>query len=211
MSKEREAFSFFRSFRDAVEFADPAEQLILFKAIVNYGLDGTEPDVETFSRLGQMCWTFLKPNLRSGFNKFVNGCKGGAPKGNQNARKTTKEQPKNKQKTTEKQAIYNENKNENKNLREEKDTKKKVATKRAAFVAPTRDALCAYLAEKDLKNVNPDAFMGYYESNGWRVGKNPMKDWRAAARNWNARHNEFANNKNTMHHETRPRYEAFSE
>ena len=114
MSKEREAFSFFRSFRDAVEFADPAEQLILFKAIVNYGLDGTEPDVETFSRLGQMCWTSLKPNLRSGFNKFLNGCKGGAPKGNQNARKTTKEQPKNKQKTTEKQAIYNENENKNK-------------------------------------------------------------------------------------------------
>lgn len=53
--------------------------------------------------------------------------------------------------------------------------------------------------------------MAYYESNGWRVGKNPMKDWRAAARNWNARHNEFTNNKNTMHHETRPRYEAFDE
>ena len=205
MSKEREAFSFFRSFRDAVEFADPAEQLILFKAIVNYGLDGTEPDVETFSRLGQMCWTSLKPNLRSGFNKFVNGCKGGAPKGNQNARKTTK----NNRKTTEKQAIYNENKNEN--LREEKEIKKKVATKRAAFVAPTRDALRAYVEEKGLKYVTPDAFIDYYEANGWRVGKSPMKDWRAAARNWNARHNEFTNNKNTMHHETRPRYEAFDE
>ena len=24
----------------------------------------------------------------------------------------------------------------------------------------------------------------YYEANGWRVGKNPMKDWKAAARNW---------------------------
>lgn len=205
MSKEREAFSFFRSFRDAVEFADPAEQLILFKAIVNYGLDGTEPDVETFSRLGQMCWTSLKPNLRSGFNKFINGCKGGAPKGNQNARKTTKEQPK----TTEKQAIYNENKNEN--LREEKEIKKKVATKRAAFVAPTRDALCAYVEEKGLKYVIPDEFIDHYEANGWRVGKSPMEDWQAAARNWNARHNEFTNNKNTMHHETRPRYEAFNE
>ncbi len=100
---------------------------------------------------------------------------------------------------------------EDKIREKEKDTKKKIATKRAAFVAPTRDALCAYLREKDLKNVNVDAFMGYYESNGWRVGKNPMKDWRATACRWNARHNEFTNNKNTMQHETRPRYEAFSE
>jgi len=29
-----------------------------------------------------------------------------------------------------------------------------------------------------------DSFFNYYESNGWKVGKNPMKDWKAAARNW---------------------------
>ncbi len=100
---------------------------------------------------------------------------------------------------------------EDKIIEKEKDTKKKVATKRAAFVAPTRDALCAYVEEKGLKYVIPDEFIDHYEANGWRVGKSPMEDWQAAARNWNARHNEFTNNKNTMHHETRPRYEAFDE
>lgn len=100
---------------------------------------------------------------------------------------------------------------EDKIIEKEKDTKKKVATKRAAFVAPTRDALRAYVEEKGLKYVIPDEFIDHYESNGWRVGKSPMKDWQAAARNWNARHNEFTNNKDTMHHETRPRYEAFDE
>lgn len=100
---------------------------------------------------------------------------------------------------------------EDKIIEKEKDTKKKVATKRAAFVAPTRDALRAYVEENGLKYVIPDEFIDHYESNGWRVGKSPMKDWQAAARNWNARHNEFTNNKDTMHHETRPRYEAFDE
>lgn len=106
---------------------------------------------------------------------------------------------------------YTDNDNDNDDDLREKENKKKVATKRVAFVAPTRDALCAYLAEKGLNNVNSDAFMGYYEANGWRVGKNPMKDWRAAARNWNARQNDFTNSKNTANHETRQRYEAFSE
>lgn len=35
--------------------------------------------------------------------------------------------------------------------------------------------------------MNPQSFFGYYSSNGWRVGKNPMKDWKAAARGWEAR------------------------
>jgi len=32
--------------------------------------------------------------------------------------------------------------------------------------------------------VDPDRFIDYYTSNGWRVGKNPMKDWKAAVRSW---------------------------
>jgi len=32
--------------------------------------------------------------------------------------------------------------------------------------------------------VSPESFFDYYEANGWRVGKNPMKDWKAAVRTW---------------------------
>jgi len=34
-------------------------------------------------------------------------------------------------------------------------------------------------------------FWNYYEANGWRVGKNPMKDWKAASRNWMNNENKF--------------------
>ena len=30
-----------------------------------------------------------------------------------------------------------------------------------------------------------ESFYDYYEANGWKVGRNPMRDWRAAMRNWN--------------------------
>ena len=33
-------------------------------------------------------------------------------------------------------------------------------------------------------NVNAEQFYDYYESNGWKVGKNAMKDWKACVRTW---------------------------
>jgi uncharacterized protein YdaU (DUF1376 family) len=35
-------------------------------------------------------------------------------------------------------------------------------------------------------------FFNYYESNGWKVGKNPMKNWKAAANNWITNSNTYA-------------------
>ena len=51
------------------------------------------------------------------------------------------------------------------------------------FHKPTIDEIVAYCSEKDFK-LDAHRFYDYYESNGWRVGKTPMKDWRAAIRNW---------------------------
>jgi hypothetical protein len=49
------------------------------------------------------------------------------------------------------------------------------------FKPPTREEVEAYKVEKNLP-LNVVEFMEFYESNGWRVGRNPMRDWRAAAR-----------------------------
>jgi len=35
--------------------------------------------------------------------------------------------------------------------------------------------------------INPSAFIDYYESQGWMVGRTKMKDWRAAIRTWERR------------------------
>ncbi len=51
------------------------------------------------------------------------------------------------------------------------------------FVPPTMSEVKAYIEEKGL-NFDPVAFYAYYESIGWRVGKNPMKKWKAACWTW---------------------------
>ena len=51
------------------------------------------------------------------------------------------------------------------------------------FRPPTVEEVEAYCFERNNK-VDAERFVDFYASNGWRVGKNPMKDWKAAVRNW---------------------------
>ena len=67
------------------------------------------------------------------------------------------------------------------------DSKKEKKAKR--FVPPTVDDVKEYCRERN-NNVNPDSFVNFYESKGWKVGKEPMKDWKAAVRTWEQRDRE---------------------
>ena len=51
------------------------------------------------------------------------------------------------------------------------------------FKKPTLEEVEEYCKERN-NNINPEHFIDYYESNGWKVGKNPMKDFKAAIRTW---------------------------
>ena len=51
------------------------------------------------------------------------------------------------------------------------------------FVKPGVEEVRAYCLERR-NRVDAQKFVDYYESNGWRVGRNPMKDWKAAVRTW---------------------------
>lgn len=54
---------------------------------------------------------------------------------------------------------------------------------RSRFVPPTLDELTAYAKEIGFKD--PQKWMDHYVSNGWKVGKVKMVDWKACVRNWN--------------------------
>lgn len=58
--------------------------------------------------------------------------------------------------------------------------------KERRFTPPTTEDVAAYAEEKGL-DLDADRFVDYYASKGWKVGTTPMKDWKAAARNWAAR------------------------
>ena len=56
-------------------------------------------------------------------------------------------------------------------------------TSRKRFSPPTVDEVREYCWERG-NTVDPQRFVDYYSSNGWMVGKNKMKDWKAAVRTW---------------------------
>lgn len=60
---------------------------------------------------------------------------------------------------------------------------KKARSKSIAFVKPTLEDVEAYCQERG-SNVDPVKFFSYYESNGWKVGRNSMKDWHRAIVTW---------------------------
>ena len=60
---------------------------------------------------------------------------------------------------------------------------KSTTTKRKRFEKPSISDIKQYCMERN-NNVNAEHFFDYYESNGWKVGKNSMKDWKAAVRTW---------------------------
>lgn len=69
----------------------------------------------------------------------------------------------------------------------DKDKDKDESITRARrFTPPTLDDVLAYVRERG-SDVDPQRFLDFYASKGWMVGKNPMKDWKAAVRTWEKR------------------------
>ena len=48
------------------------------------------------------------------------------------------------------------------------------------------EEVAAYCRDRG-NSVDAEQFCSFYASNGWKIGKNPMKDWRAAVRTWEKR------------------------
>ena len=59
-------------------------------------------------------------------------------------------------------------------------------TQRNRFVKPTVEEIREYCQERN-NSVDPEKFFDFYESKGWVVGKQPMKDWKACVRTWEKR------------------------
>lgn len=75
--------------------------------------------------------------------------------------------------------------NERSTIREDniKEYKENKISFQSKFKKPTVDEVKDYCTERD-NIVDPQHFIDYYESIGWKVGKNPMKDWKATVRRW---------------------------
>ena len=114
MESERKSFVFYGSYDEAIRMLDTPEQRdLLYCAISDFGLRGVYPE-DTGDKLVDMALKFVRPlidaNLERKERAKENGKYGGAPKGNQNARKTTQNNQ-NQPKTTKNKLNVNVNAN----------------------------------------------------------------------------------------------------
>lgn len=73
------------------------------------------------------------------------------------------------------------------------------------FLKPTLKQVEAYCSERK-NNINPEQWFAYYEANGWKVGKNPMRNWKAAIVTWEK--NGFHDPKPAIPKSQIPKFEA---
>ena len=180
---ERTQFTFYASFFDAVSrIKKKADRADAYDAICAYALREEDPDFSKMSDAAQIAFLLIKPNLDSSRRKAKSGKDGGSKKANgkqnvskQEANCKQEERESEKEKDKEKEGeIENEC---------YPPTPLPGGAKAKRFIPPTVDEVAAYCQERG-NGLDPETFVDFYASKGWMVGKNPMKDWKAAVRTW---------------------------
>lgn len=90
---------------------------------------------------------------------------------------------------TETKRLCNVEKEIEKEIEIEREKKDKKEAPPRRFTKPTLSEIEDFINENNYI-VNATKFFDYYESNGWKVGRNSMKDWKAAVRSWEAKEQE---------------------
>nr|DAX66024.1 MAG TPA: hypothetical protein [Caudoviricetes sp.] len=207
----RESFVFYRSFYEGINELPRDIQGEVLTAIMEYGLNGVT--TENQKPITKAMFALIKPQLDANNQRFENGKNGGAPKGNQNARK----QPKNNQETTEKQPKNNQkqpnvNVNDNVNDNDDKDAsaitdEKKYYSSDNGVIKSISELKRDYLNDenlcnaiiKNLKIVDKNmlserlgAFNQHLELQGERLKE--VRDYRTHFKNWLKKRQEVAKN-----------------
>ena len=162
--KKRDSFIFYRSFYEAINDLDNETQLQIYQAIARYSLNFEESE---FNGISKAIFTLIKPQLEANNKRYSNGTKP----------KQSKTEAKHKQTASKARANKNVNVNENKNVNTN-------VVKSDGFKKPTINDI--EIRCKDMRYfLDAEKFFNYYESNGWKVGRNKMKSWHSALANWN--------------------------
>ena len=198
MDKERKTFLFFCSWAEVLADFTPTDRCSVYDAAIAYAENGTIPSL---SPVLMMAFKFIKKDIDEMQTKYETICE----RNRENARKrwqrvnaTASESIRTQPTASEKcECMHHKHEHEhnhehglsnesNNNI--EKETTKVVKKKTAeCFIAPTIDEVQEYATQKGY-SIDAEHFVDYYTANGWRVGRNPMKDWRAAVRTWVTRY-----------------------
>ena len=175
------AITMYESFYLAGQNMTIEDRVKFYESIMEYGFYGKEPELDGI--IGTV-FTAIKPVIDRSQAAREYGRRGGRPKKDAEAEKTEKSTLLSTLKTEKNRK--EENRIETKEIETEIEKKKKESIGR--FAPPSFEQVSEYCAERS-NGIDPQAFIDFYESKGWMIGKNKMKDWKAAIRTWEQRSN----------------------
>lgn len=184
---DKKSFVMYESWGAAIEKMSNEQAGELIKAIYAYQKD---PDAVPEDPALAFVFELIKQQLDADSQRYKEACaarseagkKGGRPKTNASDKKQMVSEESKKSKCFSEKAKKADNEYDN-DLKE--NTLEGVKEKR--FAPPTLENVSGYCREMGYTNVDAARFIDFYTSNGWMVGKNRMKDWKAAVRNWDRR------------------------
>ena len=193
---EKESFILYTEQKEVIDNLTDEDAGKLFKGIFEYAV-GNEPE---FHNLLKLVFIPIRQQLERNAKKYseikekrrIAGAKGGKQKvANQANANFAKQSQAN-------QAVNvhdNVHVNDNDNVYLSKDKYKEnnnTNSQKEKFKKPTLEEIKKYCLERK-NSINPIQFFDFYESKGWLIGKNPMKDWQAAIRTWEQNQAKYKN------------------
>ena len=194
----RNQFTFYRSFFEAVsKIKSKAARAEAYDAICKYALFNDAPDVDKMSDASAIAFMLIKPNLDASRRKAKSGKSGGSIKQTASKPEANRKQSGSKQQANDKQEQQTSEKEEEKeNECYPPNPLAGGSEKKKRFTPPTVEQVAEYCQEKGY-HIDPEAFVVFYASKGWMVGKSPMKDWKSAVVTWTKSERQRIGNANT--------------
>lgn len=197
MESKKGSFVMYTDYAEHINLLSMEQRGYLLTAIMNYAAGLALPELDGMT---QMAFSFIKVQMDRDDEKYQSiikkrreaGKLGGRPvKANGSSNKAKKANG-----FSEKQTKAKKPDNVNDNVNDNDIKKESIEKKSSRFLPPTIQDVSEYCREKGYSNVDVERFIDFYSSKGWMVGKNKMKDWKAAVRNW-ARQGRATEPKNT--------------
>lgn len=170
----REYFCAYHSYIKQCKGLSDGELGRLFRALLEYSASGKVPELNGRE---SVAFDFMSANIDRDAESYKDTC-------NRNRENISKRYERIRANTTAYET-YQEKEEEKEELLK-KDISNEISkksTRQKKFVPPTVEEVAAYCLERKNK-VDAAYFVDHYTSNGWKVGKQNMKDWKAAVRTW---------------------------
>ena len=168
----REYFCAYHSYIKQCKGLSDGELGRLFRALLEYSASGKVPELNGRE---SVAFDFMSANIDRDAESYKDTC-------NRNRENISKRYERIRANTTVYET-YQETEKEELLKKDISNEISKKSTRQKKFVPPTVEEVAAYCLERKNK-VDAAYFVDHYTSNGWKVGKQNMKDWKAAVRTW---------------------------